>query len=190
MIPRHFLASLGKPGNVQPTPTQWIDAATFTHESDSDGWAGYTGRVVIDKTAFSTVGYDIRLTATAHPTQRTIVTSTYLGIQALANPRYNYASAPKKVTWAGLDGFDLAAGQSIVSDTIDLTFNPAVHLGLVFGFWCAGGITFDDYGALEDTPLSRCYSILGNSVETLVPATMNQGLRDVVVLSKIEFHVP
>ena len=100
--------------------TMWTTTANVPFNSNSNGWRGYTLRVVIPAAALA-AGTKIRLTLTSRPGISLTINNAYIQQAAASGDPYDYSTTPVQILFSGVGGVTIGAGASVVTDDIILS---------------------------------------------------------------------
>lgn len=101
--------------------------------TSSTGWNGYTMRTIILAAALSEGGSKVRLSLTAGTGEGSSIDACYAGHVAAAGDAYDFDGSQVQVTVGGNGSFVIPAGQTVVTDEINIAldetrnFMVAVH---------------------------------------------------------------
>lgn len=162
----------------------WVNAAAMTFDNDSPNWELYTARVSALASALPVPAQKMRITVTADDTQPTIIDDFFAGI---SDGTHAFTVAPTRITFGGLNTISLLAGESIVSDEIDLTYDPVTDAGVVFALYKGAGTTGENLGAQTSRDGWTTYFRSGNDTQNVPGTSDGESVRDVVAISNLEF---
>lgn len=161
----------------------WVDNATSTN------WRGYTTRWRVDDSALQ-AAQKFRLVAKGHPTQSTTITACVIAEGATnGNAEHGYKYAPIPVTWNGGDpGFTIGAGVELISDIIELVYDPITGCPLVVGTWIDPSVpnNQDDVIANNTDGRAILYYKTGNDLTNLTPTGYSVATADDWLYIRIE----
>lgn len=174
---------------VESDDKEWATIYTWEDNTTSTNWRGYTTRWRVDDSALQ-AGKKFRLVAKGHPTQSTTVTQVVMAEGATnGNSEHGYKYAPIPVTWnGGSSGFTIGPGVELISDIIELVYDPATGCPLVIGTWIDPSVpnNQDDVIANNTDGRAILYYKTGNDLTNLTPTGYSVATADDWLYIRIE----
>lgn len=116
-------------GPIDDVPV-WSVASLWTPTVKNNNWSGYTSRAIIPAVALSNkTGTKLRFTFSADATTGLQVAKCYAQMAPVSGgDAYDYRSTPVQALFGGNASFSINAGQTIVSDDINLVYDGSAPL--------------------------------------------------------------
>jgi hypothetical protein len=112
-----------------PANTALSVASSALSTGNSNGWALYTMRQIINSAALSNTGkVQTRITFKASTTSALAISKAFIGMAAAAGDAYDFAATPTQLTFNGLTTASCAAGETIISDWVSFSVEAAKNL--------------------------------------------------------------
>lgn len=170
---------------VREFDTDWVTVQEWASAINSTPWGNYTHRVRVESWALSKFSKTkVRLTYGAAPGGAgASTTSVYVGVAANSGNEYDFAGTPVEVTFGGLSGFNLAAGDTITSDEIVLSIGKTDAL-LISGYTGSGQP--GDFAGFDGRAGWRAWYKTGNDAATVDASGYSVNTVEAVGVVKIE----
>lgn len=170
---------------VREFDTDWVTVQEWASAINSTPWGNYTHRVRVESWALSKSSKTkVRLTYGAAPGGAgASTTSVYVGVAANSGNEYDFAGTPVEVTFGGLSGFNLAAGDTITSDEIVLSIGETDDL-LISGYTGSGQP--GDFAGFDGRAGWQAWYKTGNDAATVDASGYSVNAVEAVGVVKIE----
>lgn len=165
-------------------PTGWVEVASFSPATVSDGWSGYTFRQPVKDSDLSGAT-KLRVTLRCATGKSLNISSAYLGNKG-GLFAYSFASTPVQVFFGGSPSLSVSGLVDTVSDEVNLTVSGTeVILSLYFN--TTTSLPYNVSGGLGESPYFGYYK-LGDDAST-VAATGYDSLTGSALLVKVEKYI-
>ena len=135
----------------------WANAATpAVGDADNGGWANHTIRQLVSDSLLSHGGEThVRVTFYASSAEAFSIGKAYIGLaHDAASDWYDFGETPTQLLFdGGSADFDIAAGESKVSDMLEFSFDDTKDL--LISFWVKNNAATD--GLRRDTAITSWY---------------------------------
>ena len=162
---------------------EWAMTWSGVSNIESNGWGGYTLRQYIP--AAATVAADkLKLTLTAGSSGGFTIVDAFIALASATGDWWDYDDTPVRIKFGGSNGVTVAAGESVVTDEINLAVLEDSNL--VLGVYFSSGDVFASTGHSQFTKVEKS----GNDAATV--DTAGYGARQdnrATLVSKIECHL-
>jgi len=143
----------------------WATAASTTGDADTAA-ANYTIRQIITSGALSNTGkHFVRVSFEASSADVFAITKAYIGLAADSGDAYDFAATPTQLLFSGAATFEIAAGQTKVSDAAG--FYSVAGKNIIVSFHIANDAAKDNVRVDSSIAGWSWYSILGDDAATV-----------------------